>query len=83
MRPYIIVSVVAGGVEGSLDVEVPTNVPAKKLAADIAEQINGYQSKTVLGMNLRLRCERIKRYLSSEETFADAGIWSGDTIYLG
>lgn len=82
MRPFVIVSVVVSGIEGSLDVEIPTNIPAKKLAIDIAEQINGYQSKTVLGMNMKLRCERLERCLSSEETFGEAGIWSGDTIMM-
>ena len=83
IRPFVIVTLRASALEGTLDLEVPTDVPSGQLAADIVEQINATLKKAALkGAGAQLRCERLNRTLSRRETFAEAGVWSGDIITL-
>ena len=83
MKPTVIVTIQAQGIEGGIDIEAPTDVPVKQLAGDIAEQINGYLGKDVLrGKGMTLRCERLNQRLQPDETFARAGIWNGDIIWI-
>ena len=83
IRPFIIVTLRASALEGTLDIEAPTDVPSGQLAADIVEQVNATLRKPALkAPGARLNCERLGRNLSPKETFAEAGVWSGDIITL-
>lgn len=66
------------------DIEVPTDVAASHLSAHIAETINAYLSKEqpLKGEKYSLKCIRLGRTLSGEETLGDAGVWNGDILSL-
>ncbi len=83
MKSFVIVTLRLSNKE-DYDIEVPTDVPVKKLLHDIAEQLNGYlKGKHLLReTDMRLHCERLNRMLLPGETFAEAGIWNGDILIL-
>lgn len=65
------------------DLELPTNVPARKLAHHIAEALKNYNPDCLLGSYPNgLYCNRLGRRLNPEETLEAAGIWNGDFITL-
>lgn len=65
------------------DVELPCGVPADRLAAHIAQAVNGYSRRYRLPLSGgQLYCPRLKRCLAPEETLERAGIWNGDYIIL-
>lgn len=81
MRPYIIVTVENNTKTFSLDLEVPTDLPAKRLVKDMAEVLNSYfNQRRVLGTDLF--CQRLNRSLWPDESFADAGVWPGDKFLI-
>ena len=81
MRPFVIVTV-RDSVK-NYDIEVPTNLPVKYLAADIMEVLSSYNPKEISAKpSCTLYCERLDRVLRENETFGSAGIWSGDVIII-
>lgn len=65
------------------DLELPAAVPAEKLAQDIVEALNGYDSTLCLQPErTALLCNRLGRRLASQETLESAGLWNGDYITL-
>ena len=82
MKPYVIVTVQDPQKTFAYDVEVPTDVEVGKLADDIAEVINSYSRKNRVPSGVGLACFRLKKKLNPAETFAEAGIWTGDTLVI-
>lgn len=82
MRPFIIVTVSDGENRLPYDIEVPTSIPANKLIHDIAETLSAYAGTDTLTSARELFSVRLGRSLGAEETFAQAGIWNGDIIYV-
>lgn len=83
MRPYVIITLQDSQKSFSYDIEVPTNVRTGKLTADIAEVLSSYNPKHSVRKDAKLSCLRLKRRLDAEETFGEAGIWTGDTLVIG
>ena len=66
-----------------LDLEVPADVPAQQLLADIEEALCGYDPHLLNGSQATsLFCNRLGRPLRPEETLEDAGVWDGDYITM-
>lgn len=85
MRPFLIISVSDERKEMpyDVDVEVPTDVPVSKLAADIWEVLRAYHhGKTINRQAIQLFSNRLNRILQEEETLGDAGIQMGDVIII-
>lgn len=83
MKPFIIVTVSDGDNKLPYDIEVPTNVPSSKLIKDVIETLSAYGGDTVsLKYARELYSVRLGRSLNSSETFAEAGIWNGDVIFI-
>ncbi len=85
MRPFVIVSVSDEKKDFpiEIDVEVPTDVPASKLAEDILEVMKSYfHGKGSQRQAGQLYSKRLGRALKTKETFGEAGVWMGDTIIL-
>lgn len=83
MRPFIIVTVTDGNSLLPYDIEVPTDVPAKKILKDIVETLSAYSGNEDILNNAReIYSIRLGRSLFEEETFVDAGIWNGDVILI-
>lgn len=82
----VIVSIIVShkGRETSYDMEIPCQVPAGKLAGQIADTLNQYigEKRFPTGSRLNLYCVRLSRNLAPTETFLEAGIWNGDRIKL-
>lgn len=65
------------------DMELPRNVPARKLAKDIAETLRNYNEACLDGSYPNgLYCNRLGRRLNPDETLDSAGVWNGDFITL-
>ena len=83
MRPFLIVSISDDKKEFSCDIEVPTDLPVSRLAADIREVLAAYApeigAKRLAG---ELYCTRLERSLQGTETFGTAGLRMGDTIVI-
>ena len=83
MREFIVVTVQAENLDKTYDLEVPTNVKARQLAANIKEVLNAYLSQNVLKeRTYKLFSERLRREINDNETFYEAGIWNGDVIQM-
>lgn len=80
----VTLSFVSGGAEKSYDMEMPCQVNAKSLTANICQTLNLYsEGRIVLEPSaLQLWCRRLNRMLTPNETFEDAGIWNGDHLEL-
>ncbi len=65
------------------DIEVPTDIRTDKLKGDIVEVLNGYNPNLSLNSSsIQLLCNRTGKQIMSDETFSEAGIWSGDYITI-
>lgn len=83
MRPYVIVTLRSAAFSGTYDLEIPTDTAAGRLVKDIAETISSYRGEPSFpAASYGLYCERLGRMIHKTETFAEAGIWSGDIIEM-
>ena len=83
MRSNIIITIKKKTENTTYDVEVPTNVPAVQLEADIRQILSAYfKDFTDIQPNGSLYCERLHAYISPDHTFAEAGIWAGDLLLI-
>lgn len=62
------------------DLEIPVNVPVKKLKKDICETLHNYNNTYLNSDGIELFCNRMGMGLPGEETFESIGIWNGDYI---
>ena len=82
MKPYIIVTIRTPD-KRNYDCEIPTDVPARKIGHDIAEQLEAYVGEALFPAEERhIYSERLNRTLAPEETFCAAGIWNGDYLTI-
>ncbi len=87
MRAFIIVTVQDESHSFTYDVEVPVNVPARKLAGDIVEALNYYHRSSKAKSccqkaATRSRTDVPERTLDPAKTFYEAGVWQGDELVL-
>lgn len=83
MRSAIIVTVTDAAGSFNYDVEVPMDVPADKVAGDIAEVLNYYKGTPILPhQEYRLQNKRTGKLLDSEATFLESGVWQGDILII-
>lgn len=87
MRAFIIVTVKDDAGTFTYDVEVPTDVPVGKIAADIAEVLNCYRKKAnqkqlLPAERYSLQNKRTGKILNSEATFLQEGVWQGDVLLI-
>ncbi len=80
MRPYLFVTVESDMFRGTYDIEVPTYVRSGQLSKDISEVLTAYTGSYV--RCTRLYCNRMGKYLDTDATFEQIGIWNGDVIKL-
>lgn len=87
MREFIIVTVRDEPGNFSYDVEVPVNVPARKLSGDIVEVLNQYHrsskgEKLLPKSSYAMVNKRTGKTLDPGRTFYEAGVWQGDALVL-
>ena len=87
MRAFIIVTVQDESHSFTYDVEVPVNVPARKLAGDIVEALNYYHrssksEKLLPKSSYAIANRRTGKTLDPSKTFYEAGVWQGDELVL-
>lgn len=87
MRAFIIVTVQDESHSFTYDVEVPVNVPARKLAGDIVEALNYYHrsskgEKLLPKAATRSRTDVPERRSTRRRRFYEAGVWQGDELVL-
>ena len=83
MRPFVIITVQTENNEFNYDIEAPTDLQVSQLKEDIFETLCNYNPKQkTIESPSKLYCRRLKRNLNDNETFGNAGIWSGDIIVL-
>lgn len=83
MRPFIIVTIQNESKHFIYDIEVPTTVPAGRLADDIKESLFAYNNKLKdVYFRGSLYCKRLDMTIPEGMTFQEAGIWSGDVITI-
>ena len=86
MRAFIIVTVQDESHSFTYDVEVPVNVPARKLAGDIVEALNYYHRSSKGEMlpksSYAIANRRTGKTLDPAKTFYEAGVWQGDELVL-
>lgn len=78
----VIVSIKIQGMNGTKDVEVPTNVAVQELAELI---ISSYQGLVYSGINngsIKIKADPPGRILNRAETLADAGVWDGANLTI-
>ncbi len=83
MRPFVIITVQTENNEFNYDIEAPTDIQVSQLKEDIFETLCNYNPKQkTIESPSKLYCRRLKRNLNDNETFGNAGIWTGDIIVL-
>lgn len=83
MRPFVIVTLRDEYNRINYDVELPTDVPVKRLYNDIEEALKSYAESVPAGSDSgSLYCERMGKDLPGSSTFAELGIWSGDILIM-
>lgn len=66
-----------------LDLELPLDVAADQLAADVVEALTGYDERLALrAETASLFCNRLGRRLTAQDTLESAGVWNGDYITM-
>lgn len=68
----------------SYDMEIPDNIPCRKLIKDVAQTVmsnnNGMLIKTA---EQTVYINKLNRYMMPDETLDSAGVWTGDIITVG
>lgn len=65
------------------DLELPVDIPQKKLTEDIVEALNGYDPALGLSADgAGLYCNRTGKRLGPDETLESAGVWNGDYVTI-
>lgn len=85
MRPFLIITLsdTKKVIPYDIDIEVPTDVPASRLTADVLEVLKAYYPGAEAKMKKRqLYSKRLNRMLQGNETFGDVGIRMGDIILM-
>lgn len=95
MRPFVIVTteIENGGEIISYDMELPTEVPVKRLCRDIFEFFRFYPEYMEKTKQLKytmnepavvdLYCKRLQQdKLPADRTLAELGVWSGDILTI-
>lgn len=83
MRPFVIVTVQNNNKDFVYDFEVPTSVPAARLANDIKDTLFNYNPNlNRIFLTGNLYCERLHENIPKDKTFLDMGIWNGDVIVI-
>lgn len=66
-----------------VDLELPLDVTADKLTADVVEALTGYDERlTLRAETASLFCNRLGRRLAAQDTLESAGVWNGDYITM-
>ncbi len=82
MRPFVIVTVNSDCCEHSFDIEIPTEIPCRKVYQDIIDTLSAYNGTQFASGYGGIYSVRLQRYLTPDENLGSAGIWNGDSILL-